>query len=77
MQAGVETMIAPRRRRRKSIYVKQNKFYQCLLAALIIVFVIVFAVVIQSMDLPTSHVWKDNILIRMIVETQNFIKQNK
>ncbi|MDR1916455.1 MAG: hypothetical protein LBQ58_07770 [Synergistaceae bacterium] len=56
-------------RRRNSLYVKQNKAYQSLLALLIVVFIIVTAVVINSTVLPTtSAVWRDNILIRMIIE---------
>jgi membrane protein CcdC involved in cytochrome C biogenesis len=54
-------------RRRNSLYVKQNKAYQMLLATLIVVFIIVSAVVINSTISPNST-WKDNILIRMIVE---------
>jgi membrane protein CcdC involved in cytochrome C biogenesis len=54
-------------KRRHSLYVKQNKAYQLLLATLIIVFIIVTAVVVNSTISPNSS-WKDNVLIRMIVE---------
>ncbi|MDR0654611.1 MAG: hypothetical protein LBG12_15075 [Synergistaceae bacterium] len=54
-------------RRRNSLYVKQNKAYQLLLATLIIVFIIVTAVVVQSTISPNAS-WKENVLIRMIVE---------
>ncbi|MDR3279272.1 MAG: hypothetical protein LBT23_02060 [Synergistaceae bacterium] len=54
-------------RRRNSLYVRQNKAYQMLLAALIIVFIIVTAVVVNSTLSPNST-WRDNILIRMIIE---------
>jgi membrane protein CcdC involved in cytochrome C biogenesis len=54
-------------RRRSSLYVKQNKAYQALLATLIIVFIVVTAVVVNSTLSPSSS-WKDNVLIRMIIE---------
>ena len=54
-------------RRRNSLYVKQNKAYQMLLAALIIVFILVTAVVVNSTLTPNSS-WRDNALIRMITE---------
>lgn len=60
-----------------SLYEKQNKKYQAILATLIIVFVIVFAVVLNSVALPSSRSWNDNVLIKMIVNTQDFIKSNK
>lgn len=59
-----------------SLYVKPNKKYQAILSALIIVFVIVFSLVLKNVTLPTSHVWKDNVLMKMIVNTQNFIRDN-
>lgn len=69
-------MVRPQKQRKhQSIYVKQNKAYQTLLATLIILFVLVCAVAISHTDLPTSRVWKDNILIRMIENTQQFIRQ--
>ncbi len=70
-------MVRPQKDKRgkqRSIHVKHNKAYQALLAGLIIIFVLVCAVVITSIGMPTSHVWKDNILIRMIVETHRFIR---
>jgi membrane protein CcdC involved in cytochrome C biogenesis len=54
-------------RRRHSLYVKQNKAYQLLLATLIIVFIIVTAVVVNSTLSPNTS-WSDNVLIRMIIE---------
>lgn len=57
-----------RGRRRNSLYVKQNKTYQLLLAFLIIVFVIISAVVINSTLLAPAGTWKDNLLIKMIME---------
>jgi len=57
--------------------VKRNKKYQAILAALIIAFAILFAIVLSSVPLPTSRVWRENVLMRMIVETQNFIKDKK
>jgi len=55
-------------RRRHSLYVKQNKAYQTLLAVLIIFFVLVSFVVINVVGAPSSSVWRDNVLIRMIIE---------
>ena len=56
-------------RRRNSLYVKQNKAYQMLLATLIIAFLIVTAVVVTTSGTGrTSSFWRDNVLIRMIVE---------
>ena len=54
-------------RRRHSLYVRQNKAYQLLLAMLIVVFIIVAAVVVNSTISPNTS-WRDNVLIRMIVE---------
>ncbi len=65
------------RGREHSLYVKQNKKYQAILATLIISFVLVLAIVLSSVDLPTSRVWRDNVLLRMILNTQEFIKENK
>ena len=55
-------------RRRNSLYVKQNKAYQMLLATLIIFFLILTAVVVTSGGLKTNSMWTDNILVRMIME---------
>ena len=58
-------------RRRNSLYVKQNKAYQMLLATLIIAFLIVTAVVVTSSGVGSSRQnspWSNNVLIRMIVE---------
>ncbi|MDR1885831.1 MAG: hypothetical protein LBQ56_06105 [Synergistaceae bacterium] len=55
-------------RRRHSLYVKQNKAYQMLLAVLIISFIFVSIVVINHTLLPSDSTWRDNILIRMIME---------
>jgi membrane protein CcdC involved in cytochrome C biogenesis len=54
-------------RRRNSLYVKQNKAYQLMLATLIIVFIVVTAVVVNGTISP-DPMWKNNILIRMIIE---------
>ncbi|MDR1581103.1 MAG: hypothetical protein LBS35_12155 [Synergistaceae bacterium] len=54
-------------RRRHSLYVKQNKAYQLLLATLIIAFIIVTAVVVNGTFSPNTS-WKDNVLIRMIID---------
>ena len=63
------------KKRNNSIYVKQNRAYQALLATLIIALVLVGLSVLSTIPLPTSHVWKDNVLLRMIIETQKFIRQ--
>jgi len=73
-------VIHPQRKDEKhdhSLYVKRNKKYQAILAALIIAFAILFAIVLSSVPLPTSRVWRENVLMRMIVETQDFIKDKK
>ena len=57
-----------RKQVRRSLYVKQNKAYQSLLAVLIIAFIILAAVVINNTMMPSSSIWKDNLLIRMIIE---------
>ena len=54
-------------KRRNSLYVKQNKAYQMLLATLIIAFIIVTAVVMYSTLSPNAS-WNDNVLIRMMIE---------
>ncbi|MDR1137793.1 MAG: hypothetical protein LBK91_05670 [Synergistaceae bacterium] len=54
-------------RRRHSLYVKQNKAYQTLLAMLIVVFILVTAVVVNS-TISSNPMWKNNALIRMIIE---------
>ena len=56
-------------RRRYSLYVKQNKAYQMLIATLIIVFLIVTAVVVNSSgSVGHNSMWSNNVLIRMIIE---------
>ena len=62
-------------RRRHSLYVRQNKAYQMLLATLIIVFIIVTAVVVNSTVSPNSS-WKDNVLIRMIID-RNAVRNSR
>jgi hypothetical protein len=54
-------------KRRNSLYVKQNKADQMLLATLILAFLIVTAVVMYSTMSPNSS-WNDNVLIRMMIE---------
>ncbi len=57
-----------RGRKRHSLYVKQNKAYQLLLAFLIIAFILISAVVINNTLLSSSGTWRDNMLIRMIIQ---------
>lgn len=57
-----------RDRRRRSLYVKQNKAYQIVLAILVIAFILISAVVINTAVLSPNSTWRDNILIRMILE---------
>ena len=56
--------------RRRSLYVKQNKAYQALLAILIIVFVVAAAAVLMS-SVKGSSVWHDNVLLRMIIDARD------
>lgn len=72
-------MLVPKREKKvnHSIYEKQNKAYQALLATLIIALVLIGASVLTTIPLPTSSVWRDNVLLRMIVDTQHFIKQGR
>ena len=73
-------MLTPTREKKKksnSVYVKQNRAYQALLATLVIALVLVGVTVLTTIPLPSSGVWKDNVLLRMIVETQQFIKQGR
>jgi hypothetical protein len=70
MPIGGEDMAGfGRGRKRHSLYVKQNKAYQLLLAFLVIAFILISAAVIDTtLFSPPSAVWRDNILIRMIIE---------
>lgn len=62
-------MADPRRdSRRRSLYVRQNKAYQILLAILVVAFILISALVINTTILQPSGVWRDNVLIRMILE---------
>ena len=70
-------MIKKEKKKNQSIYEKQNKAYQALLATLIIALVLVAATVLTTIPLPTSKIWRENVLLRMIVETQQFIKQGR
>jgi hypothetical protein len=45
-----------------------------LLAALVVVFVAICVVVLGSTFMPTSNMWTDNVLVKMIVETNEFIR---
>ena len=65
------------KKRKQSLYVKQNIVYQAFLAGLVIMLSVVFVIVILSMDLPVSSVWKTNVLLRMIQQTQEFIRQGR
>lgn len=60
-----------RGRKRHSLYVKQNKAYQLMLAFLIIAFIVISAVVVNTTLLSPSATWRDNILIRMIIERRS------
>lgn len=57
-----------RGRKRHSLYVRQNKAYQLLLAFLIIAFVMISVVIINSTLFSSSGTWRDNMLIKMILE---------
>ncbi|MDR3255423.1 MAG: hypothetical protein LBT31_07625 [Synergistaceae bacterium] len=64
--------MAKRRRipiKRRSLYVRHNKVYELMLAVLIVVFVAICVAVLGNSVMPGSEMWTDNVLIRMIVET--------
>ncbi|MDR3320939.1 MAG: hypothetical protein LBS93_00705 [Synergistaceae bacterium] len=64
--------MAKRRRipvKRRSLYVRHNKVYEMMLAVLIVVFVAICVAVLGNTMLPGSEMWADNVLIKMIVET--------
>ena len=65
------------KKRKQSLYVKQNIVYQAFLAVLVIMLSVVFVIVILSMELPVSSVWKHNVLLRMIQQPQEFIRQGR
>ena len=65
------------KKRKQSLYVKQNVVYKAFLAGLVIMLSVVFVIVILSVDLPVSSVWKNNVLLRMIQQTQQFIRQGR
>lgn len=65
------------KRKRQSLYVKKNVMYQTFLASLVIMLAVVFVIVILSVDLPVSSVWKNNALLRMMQQTQQFIKESR
>lgn len=60
------------KRKKRSIHTKQNIVYQTFLAGLVILLSVIFIVVLLAMKLPTSSVWQDNVLLRMIRETQEY-----
>ena len=61
-------------KRRNTLYVKQNKAYQVLLATLVIAFLVVTAVLMtNSLSNNPNTRWSDNVLIRMIRE-QNSVR---
>jgi hypothetical protein len=73
---GVES-VAKRRRipvKRRSLYVRHNKAYEALLAVLIVVFVAICVTVLGNTVMPGSEMWTDNILIRIIVETNAAVR---
>ena len=56
--------------RRRSLYVKQNKAYQALLAILIIAFVVAATAVLMG-NVKGSSMWQDNVLLRMIIDARD------
>jgi hypothetical protein len=61
-------------RQRRSLYIRHNKTYELLLATLLVIFVAICVIVIGSTLVPTSGVWSDNVLIRMIVQTNELVR---
>jgi hypothetical protein len=45
-----------------------------LLAILVVVFVSICVVVLGSTFIPMSSVWSDSVLVKMIVETNEFVR---
>lgn len=60
-----------RGRRRRSLYVRQNKAYQLLLALLVVVFIIISAAVVNQTLLSPTGRWSDSLIIRMIFERRS------
>lgn len=60
-----------RGRRRRSLYVRQNKAYQLLLALLVVAFILISAVVVNTALLSPTGRWSDSMIIRMIMERRN------
>lgn len=59
-----------RRGRRKSIYVKQNRSYQILLAVLIVIFIVISVAVVSTVALSNGS-WRDAPVIKWIFERRN------
>ena len=59
---------------RRSMYVKHNMTREWLLAILVVVFVSICVFVLGSTFTHDSSKWADNVLIKMIVETNEFVR---
>jgi hypothetical protein len=59
---------------RRSLYVKHNMAREWLLAILVVVFVSICVVVLGSMFIPMSSGWSDSVFVKMIVQTNEFVR---
>ncbi|MDR1516123.1 MAG: hypothetical protein LBS45_10540 [Synergistaceae bacterium] len=59
---------------RRSLYIKRNKAREWLLAILVVVFVSICVIVLGSTFVPMSSDWSDSVLVKMIVETNEFVR---
>lgn len=59
---------------RRTLYIKHNVGREWLLAMLVIVFVAICVFVLGSTFVPASDKWSNNVLIRMIVDTNEFVR---
>jgi hypothetical protein len=59
---------------RRSMYVKHNMTREWLLAVLVVVFVAICVFVLGSTFVPESGKWADNVLVKMIVDTNEFVR---
>jgi hypothetical protein len=59
---------------RRSMYVRRNMTRDGLLAVLVVMFVAICVFVLGNTFAPDTGKWADNVLIRMIVETNQFVR---
>ncbi len=56
----------------RRLHKKSNPLNQIFLAILVVLFAVVVVIVVANIE-PVSPIWKDNVLLRMIIETHKFI----